>query len=113
MISSSSDEPTTATTKTPTNGAATKEADLLAHVPVRDYVGYEFNILGYDTFETSNPEYSSEEETGEVIIDAIFFRNRAVEERFNIKINYACCQRPTWTKPSSAPPSRGTTPTIF
>ena len=60
-----------------------------ANVPGRDFDGYEFTILANST--AYNPYWYSkdiwvEEETGDLINDAVYTRNRAVEERFNIEI---------------------------
>ena len=50
-----------------------------------DFGGYEFRILGRST--DVHPQYiDSETINGELINDAIYVRNRAVEERFGIKI---------------------------
>lgn len=52
------------------------------YLPDVDYNGYEFGIVGYD-------EYPSdiEEPTGNVINDAIYERNRMIEEKYNIRIS--------------------------
>lgn len=49
----------------------------------QDFGGREFHILGVDYYDYS---YFIEEESGDVLEDAIFRRNSAIEERFNIKI---------------------------
>ena len=48
-----------------------------------DFGGKEFQILGVDYYEGV---YFAEEETGDALFDAVFRRNSAVEERFNIEI---------------------------
>ena len=69
--------------------AATTEK-LLPDVPDdRDFGGYEFTFLGNST--AYNPYWYSkdlyaEEETGDAIQDAVYYRNRAVEEKYNVKI---------------------------
>jgi len=63
---------------------------LLPDVPDdKDYGGYEFTFLGNST--AYNPYWYSkdlyvEEETGDSIQDAVYYRNRAIEEKYNIKI---------------------------
>ena len=62
---------------------------LFANVPDRDFEGHEFVILANSA--EWNPHWYSrdicaEELTGEAINDAVYHRNRAVEERFNIII---------------------------
>ena len=58
------------------------ETDPLDLLPDEDFGGRKFNILLREGFEY---EFVSEEETGDIINDAIYQRNRAVEEKFNIK----------------------------
>jgi len=68
--------------------AATEK--ILPDVPDdKDYNGYEFTILANST--AYNPYWYSkdiyvEEETGDAIQDAVYYRNRAIEEKYNIKI---------------------------
>ncbi|MHC1693880.1 MAG: ABC transporter substrate-binding protein [Eubacteriales bacterium] len=52
-------------------------------LPEKDFEGYSFRIF---TTEDHKKYYIAEEQTGEVVNDAIYAANRAVEERFNIKI---------------------------
>ena len=66
---------------------------ILPDVPDdKDFGGYEFTILANGT--AYNPYWYSkdiyvEEETGDLIQDAVYYRNRAVEEKFNIQIKGA------------------------
>jgi len=65
--------------------AETSVVDLL---PNADYEGYTFNILSTDpgTLWGWRVSISAEEETGEPLNDAVFRRNTAIEERYNITI---------------------------
>ena len=54
------------------------------YLPPLDFKGEEFNVL---TRTLKKYDVSVDEQNGEVVNDAIFFRNVAVEERLNIKIN--------------------------
>ena len=68
-----------------TAAAETAEApvtDVLENLPDGDYGGRKFNILLREGFEY---EFVSEEENGDIINDAVYRRNRAVEEKFNIQ----------------------------
>lgn len=70
----------TAENTTETTEAETKRDDL----PDMDFGGAEFNIL-------CRTEWSYEfdaEQDGDVVNDAVYARNRAVEERFGVKFNY-------------------------
>ena len=49
---------------------------------IEDFGGYEYRIFVHD-----GTKYDTEEETGEIVNDAIFRRNKAVEERYNIDIS--------------------------
>ncbi|MCL1794239.1 MAG: hypothetical protein FWG34_10240 [Oscillospiraceae bacterium] len=66
---------------------------LLPNVPEdKDFGGHEFTFLGNST--AYNPYWYSkdlyvEEETGDAIQDAVYYRNRAIEEKYNIKITAA------------------------
>lgn len=58
-----------------------------AVIPERDFNGYNFNILNgnvYSWFTVSN--VTAEEENGDTMNDAIYQRNRKVEERYKITI---------------------------
>ena len=76
--------------------AQTEEAappeKILPDVPDKDFGGYEFVILA-NSKEFTPHWYSrdiyAEEQTGESINDAVYERNRAIEERFNITIKGA------------------------
>ena len=58
-------------------------ADVFAGLPEKDYGGYEFNIATNDYQEN---DFISDELTGDVLSDAIYERNSAVEEKFGIKL---------------------------
>ena len=60
------------------------EADIFAGLEAATYDGRVFNILSR---ETQTAQFNVEEETGDIINDAIYKRNRTVEERFDTKIN--------------------------
>ena len=51
--------------------------------PDLNFGNYEFNILGWNT---SLPDFYVELDTGDTVVDTIYFRNVAVEERLGIKI---------------------------
>ena len=58
-----------------------------ADIPEDKYEGYEFRMLGKETPEASSVnELFAESETGDTLNDAIYQRNRMVEERFDIKM---------------------------
>ena len=54
-------------------------------LPERDYNGAEFTITVNDFDQTL---FFSDELTGDLLSDIIYERNRAVEERFNVKFNF-------------------------
>ena len=80
--------------------APEEDTRILSEAPVRDFEGYEYRILsrgpGYALWEGIDAD--SEEITGEPINDAVYSRNRAIEEKFNISI----VNRPTDDIPGSA-----------
>ncbi len=87
---SSPDVSNDGTTAAQDSGSVDTTVDLLAppDLPDKDYGGYEFNILlrveGWGIY--NNEHFYIEEENGEVLNDAIYNRNRIVEEAFNVKI---------------------------
>ena len=71
------------------NPGETNEARLEPDVPSADYGGHEFTILvslNSLTAEVWN-DFHAEEETGDVLNDAIYKRNIHVEEKLNVRIN--------------------------
>jgi len=66
------------------------EERLYADVPAADYGGHEFKILTFA--DPNNPLHDHpdltwhEEDMGEILNDAVYARNMAIEERFNIKL---------------------------
>jgi hypothetical protein len=65
------------------------EQKILPELPEADYEGHTFNILTFgvaSSYQWENIDLSSEGESGEVIGDAVYKRNIAVEEKYNIKI---------------------------
>ena len=70
---------------------------ITADVPDMDLNGYEFTILAQSTdfnIHWFSRDISAEEQLGEPINDAVYIRNRAVEDRFNITINGAYTSTP-------------------
>ena len=95
-----------ATTEADTTGAdsaptdeATDAADerIPSSVPVKDFGGYEYRILG-NSLEYHEHWYSrdlyAEEQTGDTINDAIYLRNTAIEDMYNVKIKVNYSQNP-------------------
>ena len=52
------------------------------YLPETDYGGYEFKIVAYDEYPADQ-----QEENGNLLNDAVYQRNRLVEEQYNIKIS--------------------------
>ncbi len=85
---------TTSETAAETTGAVVTEepteADLRAQIPDNlpetDMNGYQFRVWTRDRTDFVEDIAADSEETGEVIDDAIYNRNKAVEERFNIEL---------------------------
>ena len=83
---------TTDTTAADTTAAETTvpiDPATVSDLPDMDWGGEEFHIMGFEN--TTNTQFSTfevwvESENGEVVNDAIYRRNVAVEERYNVKI---------------------------
>ncbi|MBQ2708397.1 MAG: hypothetical protein IJF67_09030, partial [Clostridia bacterium] len=93
LLASCGGEGTATGDTTPSDTTANSESggtDELAapELPEKDYDGYEFKILnkieGFGIY--NNEHFVVEEENGEVLNDAIYGRNRLVEEQFNVVI---------------------------
>lgn len=80
-------QPTDKDTDTVTQDTTPEEttSKWLDSLPDKDMEGAEFNIL---TAAEQWQYFYNAEETGDIVNDAIYTRNRTVEERFNCKINY-------------------------
>ncbi len=83
-------EDTKTTESVTETGAGVDSADPLEarklipdNLPEADYNGYVFRIA---TNDDGTSELLVEEETGDITEDAIYYRNQAVEERFNCEI---------------------------
>ena len=74
---------------TETSGGDTTSAELTGRdavsddLPEKDFGGATFTILNRTGFEY---EFTADEETGDLMNDAVYKRNTAVEERFNIEL---------------------------
>ena len=73
-------------------GESMREAEITPdYLPEADYGGYEFNVLALDS---TNPDYATwisydiyaEAETGDLINDAVYRRNRYVEAKYNCAV---------------------------
>lgn len=65
-----------------------EETQLSYDYPDADYEGYEFMFLGQSECNWANCIVVPEELNGELINDALYNRNKAAEERLNIKISF-------------------------
>ena len=84
-------QPTDKDTDTVTQDTTPEEttSKWLDSLPDKDMEGAEFNIL---TAAEQWKYFYDAEETGDIVNDAVYTRNKTVEERFNCKINYRPCQ---------------------
>lgn len=88
MTACASDSPDHAETEPTDVDAAPVETEdpypFTSHLPSANYDGFLFRIMG----EEMRDHYDSEEQTGEVINDAVYSRNLSVEEKYNIDLEY-------------------------
>lgn len=56
--------------------------------PVKDFGGYVFRIYSDQNKVFNQTEYFAEEQTGDLINDVIYLRNRTIEDRYNIDITF-------------------------
>ena len=64
----------------------TETTEIPDNLPEMDFGGYDFRIYIRDQ-EHYNTDFHAESETGDLINDAVYTRNKKVEERFNISID--------------------------
>ncbi len=69
-----------------TTPVETDRSEISDNLPDVDYEGAEFNILCRTEWAY---EFSVEEQTGDLVSDAIYERNSKVEERFNVDLVYS------------------------
>ena len=69
--------------KTP--GEAT-DANILDTIPSENFGGYEFRFLKPENDLWATSDVIVEEETGEAILDAMYRRNKKIEEKFNVQL---------------------------
>lgn len=104
----------TAETPEATTTAAPSETEIVTEAPDNtptyepddlpedlDFGGITTHIFGWDG--SGNDEFYVEEENGDIVNDAIFARNRTVEERLNLKLTYTLApgaynDRGAWVK---------------
>ena len=68
---------------TPTEPVETKRSEIKDNLPEKDLGGASYTILARTGFEY---EIAAESENGDVLNDAVYKRNTAIEDRFNVKI---------------------------
>lgn len=66
-----------------TTAAVTGRESVSDNLPAKDFGGAEFIIMDRTKYVY---EFTADEENGDILNDAIHERNRAIEERFNVKI---------------------------
>lgn len=77
-------DPSGTTSQEETTVGETGRAQAKDALPDKKYNGAEFTILYRDEW---SYEFFAEEENGDIINDAVLKRNRAVEDRFDVKLN--------------------------
>ena len=89
LLASFGDETKPGDTSTTDNSPETTAAEEKLELPDKNWGEREFRVLGYaaPTYtQFSNFEIYSDRENGEVVNDAIFRRNRTIEDKYNVKI---------------------------
>ena len=87
-----SPDPTPTGVDMPENGGEAVPERIQPNLPERDFEGHEFVILANSADFNSHwfsRDIDAEELTGEAINDAVYHRNRIIEERFNVTIRGA------------------------
>ena len=66
--------------------AVTEEPSVFELLPAADFGGEDFMILINGQKDTQGDIMTEEEETGDLLHDIVYQRNRAVEEKYNVNI---------------------------
>ncbi len=81
----SADNPVSAPAEEAAEETEAPETELTDNLPEKDYEGRAVQLL---TSAEQWQEFYNSEQTGEVMDDAVYERNLAVEDRFGVKLNY-------------------------
>ena len=87
-----------------TEAAETTTSRLMPDIPEKDFEGKDFRFIGRDPTKAgayTTVDVWSEGENGEPLNDAVFARNRTLEENYNIKISFNGVSSPRDTVKSS------------
>lgn len=78
-----------------------EEVKILPELPDMDFGGHEFTIIttDYETNRIMPQEICAEEETGDPINDAIYTRNKLIEEKYNVRIKEILHERDEMNAP--------------
>ncbi|MBQ2708595.1 MAG: extracellular solute-binding protein [Clostridia bacterium] len=83
---------------TTASGADTTAPETEAGYPYpdKDFGGYTFKVLNYETFVDCYMHIAMEDMTGEAVDDAVWARNRKVEDKLNFTIEEIAMPYPGW-----------------
>ena len=81
--------------------APLEDIKILPDLPEKDFGGYEFKIItsDYKTNAIMPQEIGAEEETGDPVNDAVYKRNKKIEEQYNVTIKEILHDRDTLNAP--------------
>jgi len=79
-----------------TQDAGKSDREPPVNLPEKDFDGYEFVILATDS-EHPWHTYATDEENAEIMNDAVYIRNRRIEDRYNISIKQVSVGDPSGT----------------
>ena len=79
----------------------TEKTKILPDLPVMDFEGFEFKIITSDYKADGNmaQEIGAEEENGDPVNDAVYKRNKTIEEKYNVVIKEILHDRDTLNAP--------------
>ena len=80
----------------PLSGQEETPSRFIPDLPDMDFGGYEFRSLVFYYSDASNVTFDSEEENGETINDAIYGRNRYVEDKYNVVLKQIVTANDPW-----------------
>jgi len=79
-----------------TPGEENAAAEIPDNLPENDYGGYDFRLYMRDS-EMIHMDFFIESEIGEVLNDAVYDRNKKIEERFNVNFKFAFYPYEEWS----------------
>lgn len=95
LVSCGGDSKTPSGDTTP-SGTTSAESDENSWIPNEDYKGYKFRILNFESYFSSYVKVDVSEQSGEMLDDAVYTRNRKIEQALNFQLEEVTMPYANW-----------------